>query len=132
MPMIDFKVVVLPAPLRPMSVTSSPFRTSKLMPWRMCDSPYQAWRSRTASNASPRGAGSGTRAAGAGSGGSLRAGSPIRVPHAAHISLHHRGVARDLGVGAFGQHLAARQHGDGVGEIGHDLHVVLDHQHGAV
>ena len=30
MPMIDFSVVVLPAPLRPSSVTTSPARTSKL------------------------------------------------------------------------------------------------------
>ena len=41
-PMIDFSVVVLPAPLRPSSVTTSPAFTLKLMPWRMWDSPYQA------------------------------------------------------------------------------------------
>ena len=50
MPMIDFRVVVLPAPLRPSSVTTSPSCTSKLTPWRMCDSPYQACRSFTASS----------------------------------------------------------------------------------
>src|SRR5918912_44888 len=49
MPMIDFSVVVLPAPLRPRSVTTSPSRTSKSMPCRMCDSPYQALRPRTSS-----------------------------------------------------------------------------------
>ena len=32
MPMIDFSVVVLPAPLRPSSVTTSPELTSKSMP----------------------------------------------------------------------------------------------------
>ena len=32
MPMIDFSVVVLPAPLRPSSVTTSPAFTLKLMP----------------------------------------------------------------------------------------------------
>ena len=41
-------------------------------------------------------------------------------------------VLRHGGVWPLRQHLAARQHGDGVGEIGDDGHVVLDHQHGAV
>src|SRR3954471_9390111 len=48
MPIIDFIVVVLPAPLRPSSVTTSPGNTSKLIPCRTWDSPYQAWRSRPA------------------------------------------------------------------------------------
>src|SRR3989442_1315146 len=52
MPMIDLSVVVLPAPLRPRSVTMSPGRISKSTPWRMWDSPYQAWRSRTSSSGS--------------------------------------------------------------------------------
>lgn len=39
MPMIDFIVVVLPAPLRPSSVTSSPERTDSSTPCRMWDSP---------------------------------------------------------------------------------------------
>src|SRR3954469_19095125 len=43
-PMIDFRVVVFPAPLRPTSVTSSPVRTSRSTPWSTCDSPYQACR----------------------------------------------------------------------------------------
>ena len=47
MPMIDFSVVVLPAPLRPSSVTTSPAFTSKLIPCRMWDSPYHASRLRT-------------------------------------------------------------------------------------
>ena len=34
-PMIDFSVVVLPAPFRPSSVTTSPSRTSKVMPCRI-------------------------------------------------------------------------------------------------
>ena len=42
MPMMAFSVVLLPAPLRPSSVTTSPGRTSKATPRRMCDSPYQA------------------------------------------------------------------------------------------
>jgi hypothetical protein len=32
MPMMDFSVVVLPAPLRPSSVTTSPANTSKVAP----------------------------------------------------------------------------------------------------
>ena len=42
MPMIAFSVVVLPAPLRPSKVTTSPSRTSRSTPCRMCDSLYQA------------------------------------------------------------------------------------------
>jgi len=42
-PITDFSVVVLPAPLRPSRVTTSPAFTLKLMPCRMWDSPYQAW-----------------------------------------------------------------------------------------
>src|SRR5438093_12013413 len=41
-PMIDFMVVVLPAPLRPTSVTSSPLRTSRSTPCSTWDSPYDA------------------------------------------------------------------------------------------
>src|SRR5215475_10520430 len=106
MPMTDFSVVVLPAPLRPSSVTSSPRAISKLTPCRMCDSPYQACRPST-----------------------LSRGSAMAGPD---IGLDHLRVLRHRLVGSFGQHLAARQHGDGVGEIGHNRHVVLDHQHGAV
>ena len=51
MPMTDFRVVVLPAPLRPSSVTSSPRPISKPTPCRMCDSPYQACRPATLSRA---------------------------------------------------------------------------------
>ncbi len=43
-PMIDFIVVVLPAPLRPSSVTTSPSPTSKSTPCSTWLSPYQAFR----------------------------------------------------------------------------------------
>src|SRR6202047_446305 len=113
-PMIAFKVVVLPTPLRPSSVTPSPSATAKFMPCRMCDSPYQAWRSATRSSSF----------------------CLIRVSgmtgSRAHIGLAHLGVLRHLGIAAFGQDVAARQHGDGVREIGDDGEVVLHHQHGAV
>ena len=50
MPIIDLRVVVLPAPLRPSKVTTSPRRTSKSTPCRMWDSPYQASRPETFSS----------------------------------------------------------------------------------
>src|SRR5688572_1445990 len=99
MPMMDFSVVVLPAPLRPSSVTTSPARTSKVTPCRMCDSPYHACRSRTESSAS-------------GNAG-------------AHVRLDDVRVARDRGVVALGQDLPAREHRDGVGQLLHHAQVVL-------
>src|SRR2546428_154993 len=107
MPMMDLSVVVLPAPLRPSSVTTSPARTSKPTPCRMCDSPYQAWRSRISSRELSGMAG-------------------------AHVRLDDVRVLRDGGVVALGQDLAAGEHGDAVGEIGYHAEVVLDHEHGAV
>src|SRR5687767_6396863 len=106
MPMIARMVVVLPAPLRPSNVTTSPGFTSKLMPCRMWLSPYQPCTSRTESN------------------GSVMAG--------AHIGLDDLRVPGDLGIGALGQHLAPRQHGDAVGQVGDHGQVVLHHQYRAV
>src|SRR5439155_6718366 len=106
MPMTDLSVVVLPTPLRPSRVTSSPRPISKPTPCRICDSPYQACSPSTLSNAS------------------TMAGSDI--------GLDHGGIPGHRGVGPLGQDLAARQHRDGVGEVGDHGHVVLDHQHGAV
>src|SRR5688572_31849641 len=111
MPMTDFRVVVLPAPLRPKSVTSSPRPISKPTPWRMCDSPYQACRFSTLSS------------------GSLSTVSAMPRPD---IGFDHGRIFGHRRVRALGQDRAARQHGDGVGEIGDDGHVVLDHQYGAV
>src|SRR6476661_3458447 len=106
MPMTDFSVVVLPAPLRPSSVTSSPRPISKPTPWRMCDSPYQACRPSTFSSV-----------------------SAMTGPDIGFDDLR---ILRHRFVRPFGQHLAARQNGDGVRQIGDDAHIVLDHQHGAV
>src|SRR5262249_33177065 len=107
MPMIDLSVVVLPAPLRPSSVTTSPARTSKLTPCSTCDSPYQACRFSIASSA------------------------PLGMANA-EISLAHLGVRRHGRVVAFGEHAAARQHRDAVAQIRHHAEIVLDHQDGAV
>src|SRR3989442_12024782 len=102
MPMIAFSVVVLPAPFRPSSVTSSPGCTSKSTPWRMCDSPYHACRSRTARS-------------GSGMGG-------------AHVGLDDGRVPRHRRVIAFREDLAARQDRDRVRQILDDAQVVLDHE----
>src|SRR5438067_12085227 len=93
MPMIDFSVVVLPAPLRPSSVTTSPSRTSKSMPCRMCDSPYQALRSRTSS----------------------RLGMPR-----SQVGFHDPRVPGYGVVIILGQYLAPLQHCDAVRERGDD------------
>src|SRR4029077_7976500 len=99
-PMIDFSVVVLPAPLRPSSVTTSPSRTSKSTPCRMWLSPYQALRPFTSSMRRPQ------------------------------IGGDHVGVGRDRAVVALGQDAPAGQHGDDVAKPFHDREVVLDHQDG--
>src|SRR5208282_4179052 len=91
MPMIDFMVVVFPAPLRPSRVTTSPTATSNCTPCRMCDSPYHALRSRTESK------------------GLTEADSGMPGPE---IGLHHVGILRHRGVVALRQDLAAREHRD--------------------
>ena len=52
-PISERRVVVFPAPLRPRMVTSSPGRTARSTPCRMCDSPYQAFSWSTASKGGP-------------------------------------------------------------------------------
>src|ERR671913_413303 len=105
MPMIAFSVVVFPTPFRPSSVTTSPCRTSKSTPCRMCDSPYHA--------CSPRIASSGPGAAAS------------RMP-APHISLDHVGIARDRPVIAFRKDLAALKHRDALEEFRDHREIVLD------
>src|SRR5258708_4095117 len=97
MPMTDFKVVVLPPPWRPSRVPGSPGATSRPTPCRICDSPYHACRPSTLSSA-----------------------SAMAGPD---IGFDDGGVPRHRGVGALGQDLAARQHGDGVGQVGDHGHV---------
>src|SRR5207237_7611636 len=101
-PMIDFMVVVFPAPLRPTSVTSSPLRTSRSTPCSTWDSPYHACSLATESSAS----------------GML----------GAQVRRDHGRILRDRLVVAFGEHLAARENGDALGETRHHAEVVLHHQ----
>src|ERR1700689_3213095 len=101
MPMIDFRVVVLPAPLRPSRVTTSPGRTSKSTPCRMCDSPYQACKPSTLSCAS--------------------------AILDTEIGALHLGVLRHGRVIALSQNAPPRQHGDAVGEMLDHPQIVLDH-----
>src|SRR5438105_9604907 len=105
MPMMDLSVVVLPAPLRPSSVTTSPARTSKLTPCSTWDSPYQACNPSTDSNGAPLT-------------------SSMADPE---IGFAHCRIGRDRCVVAFGEDAAAGQHRDAVGEIRNDAEIVLDH-----
>src|SRR5689334_8882588 len=120
MPMIDFKVVVLPAPLRPSKVTTSPAFTVKFMPCRMCDSPYQASRFFTSRMVPP----------------------PAVVALPGRVAVITSGmtrpqigfldalVFRQFGVRSFGKHLTPGQHRDAVRQVRHDAQIVLDHQDG--
>src|SRR3954469_20736535 len=118
MPITDFSVVVLPAPLRPSSVTTSPAFTLKLMPCRIWDSPYQASRFSTAST--------GVRPTAVTARSAISA-SAMTCPQIGFLDAL---VLGQFGIIAFGEHLAAGQHGDDVGEIGDDAQIVLDHQDG--
>src|SRR4051812_12717977 len=118
MPITDFSVVVLPAPLRPSSVTTSPAFTLKLTPCRMWDSPYQASRFSTASTGLPAAAAVGRSAI-------VTSGMP-----GSQIGFLDALVFRQLGIVALRQHMTARQHGDDVGEIGDHAQIMLDHQDG--
>src|SRR5512146_828068 len=109
MPMIDLSVVVLPAPLRPSSVTTSLSRTSNVTPCRMCDSPYHACRSLIASNGVCT--------------------SSMPDPH---VGLAHFGIGRHRVVVAFRQYAPTCKHGDVVEGYGDHREIVLDHQHCAV
>src|SRR5947209_20521724 len=102
MPITDFRVVVLPAPLRPSSVTTSPAFTLKSTPCRMWDSPYQASRFSTASTGLPAAAAVGRSAI-------VNSGMPRP-----QIRFLDALVLGQFGVVALRQHVAARQHGDDI------------------
>src|SRR5690349_10376451 len=108
MPMIDLSVVVFPAPLRPRSVTTSPASTLRVTPCSTWDSPYQACRPSTAR-----------------SGAGLSMADP-------EIGFAHVRIVGDSVVVALGEHAAAGENRDAVGQVGDHAEVVLDHQHRAV
>src|SRR5215510_7377296 len=101
-PEIAFNGVVLPAPLAPMRVTSSPLRTSKDSPRTAATLPY---RHSSASTVSTR-------------------------VSLAEVGADYFGVALDLGRGAARDGPSLVQAHDAIGYVHHHLHVVLDEEHG--
>src|ERR1700692_1144965 len=98
--MMDFRVVVLPAPLRPIRQTISPLATSMLMACSTWLAPYQAFRLLICN---------------------IRSVLPL-----AKIDAFHGFVLTDFRRRAFGQPLAMVQHQDAVADAQHQLHLVLD------
>src|SRR5216684_1119122 len=99
-PMMDFNVVVLPAPLRPIRQTISPLATSILTSCSTWLAPYQALRLLICN---------------------IRSVLPL-----AKIDPLHRLVLADLQRRSFRQQLAMVQHEDAVADPEHQLHLVLD------
>src|SRR3712207_1036091 len=126
--MMERSVVVLPAPLRPSRVTTSPSRTSRSTPCRMWLSPYQASSPRTSSSAAPP-AGPGRGRVMVIASAMLGHSHGLGLGLGAEIGGDDIGIARDGRVVALGEYAAARKHGDGVAETGHHLKVVLHQQH---
>src|SRR6059036_2936736 len=108
MPMIDLSVVVLPAPLRPSSVMTSPRATSNEAPCRMCDSPYHECRSRTRSN-TPSG--------------------PASAMASPEVCLNDVRILRNRCVVALRKDLATCEHRDVVGQCRYHRQIMFDHQH---
>src|SRR6478735_4447665 len=121
-PMTERSRVVLPAPLRPTRVTTSPGATSMLTSVRARASPYQAESPETSSERER----------------ACVATEPVFVCVVRVWSLMGCSeVCRDdplvgahLVVGSFRQHLPRLQHRDGVGEGADDVHVVVDEDDG--
>src|SRR5262249_48888162 len=101
------------------SVTTSPAFTSKLIPCRMWDSPYQDSKLRTWRMLPP--------VVEAFAGASAIAVSGMT---SSQIGFLDTLVLGELAIMALRKHLPARQHGNDVGKIGHDAQVMLDHQDG--
>src|SRR5262249_53031540 len=104
MPMIERMVVVLPMPLRPSSVTTSPRRTSRSTPNSTWLWPYLVSSPSTVST------------------------DVSRVILFAEIGHAHAGVISNLVGGSGRDDAAADQHRDAVGEREHRVHVVLDQE----
>src|SRR5262245_28045623 len=91
-----FKVVVLPAPLAPISVTSSPCLTSRSMPLTALMPPSEIVSPRTSSKG------------------------------ASQVGCDDGGVALHLRGNTLGDLLAVIEHGNPVAQAHHEPHVVLD------
>src|SRR5438067_6231032 len=96
--MMARSLVFLTVPLRLRRVATSPSSIVKSMPCSRCDSPYQACNPVTSSSGAPAESG--------------MAGT--------HIGFDDLGVGRNRGVIALRQNAAARQHRDGLRQIGDD------------
>src|SRR3546814_1176073 len=105
----------LPAPVPPLTVTTSPSRTSRVTPCSTWLSPYQPSRPVSASKVWPLAAAVGRSAVVVVSG----------MPRS-DVGFDHFGILRDHRVVSLRQHLAAGEDGDVVGQRGHDREVVLD------
>src|SRR5680860_351754 len=100
-PITERSNVVLPAPLRPTRVTTSPALTLRETSPRTRASPYQADRPSISSMSLPQ------------------------------VCRDHSVVRAHLFVASLGQDLALLQHRDLTGEIANDVHVVVDEHDGA-
>src|SRR6516162_11770951 len=105
-PIIARKVVVFPTPLRLSSAAHSPACTSSVTPCRMCSFPIWTWTSSSLSM------------------GVLL--DVVLVLLAAEIGLAHALVGGDLFRAAGRQNSTLRHHGNVVGDLENDLHIVLD------
>ena len=112
MPMIDFSVVVLPTPLRPRSVTTSPGCTSKrdaVQNVRLAIPGFEPVHCQHGA----------------------RLGWRFSIMAGPEIGFAHGGISRYGLVIAFGEHLAAGEHRNAIAQIRHYAEIMLDHQHGA-
>src|SRR5215217_5154310 len=117
-PMIARSVVVLPAPLRPMTQTASPAATVSDTPCRMWLRPYQALRARPTTSARTRRCGAST--------------SSIALDRLPEIDAPHLLVRADVVGRALGEEPSVMQHEDAVRDAHDELHAVLDEDHGAL
>src|SRR5262249_59792533 len=92
------------------TVSTPPQETSTVTPCSTWDSPYQAWRSLTASNG-------------------MRVPSSMSYPQ---VGFPHSRIRRYCRVVTLREHASARQYRDAVGQARNHAQIVLDHQHGAL
>src|SRR5215208_2341247 len=105
-PMMVRSRVVLPSPFLPSRAAQSPRFTPRLTPWRMCSLSMWTWTSSSLSM-----------------GGLL---DVVLVLVAAEIGLAHALVSGDVLWDARSQDRPLRHHRNIVGDLEHDLHVMLD------